>query len=528
MDFSNITDQDLKVAYDRAMAAGDMPNALMFDNELKRRLGERTPETTVTEQTLGGFYEGFAGLAGAPVDVVAAGLRKVGLDVGEKPVGGAESIKGLLDVMTPGGEAIPKALPQTAGQRIGRRAGESMGAAVPATVGMLAAAPAKVAATAPTAWNAFKQVLASMKGEALKAPAAFAATEAALTAGGGLAAGAVEEIFPDNPTAEMVAEVLGAAGTASALRGAQRLLAKKVTGPLTAQALNDEAGKLYDLQVQEGLSAQPAITTNIYDNVFQRADIHGIILPDGAVDPDLPKMKAVMSILKSYSDKGMTGANILRVRQIIKGRLNDAEGVEKNALRNVLREFDANTAEISPTIKVANSMYARAMKADQVEELMDLARTRVTTANFDMENSIRSEFRTLLRRIIKGHEIGWTPSEVEQIKQIVEGGSLENMMRFVGKFAPTGVLSTGLSGGLPFAAAMQVTGDPYVSGTVAGGVMGVGASGKAMVAALQKQNVDRLYQSITQGRTLTPDAAQRLKAALTAYLGSQAAGQAAQ
>jgi hypothetical protein len=164
------------------------------------------------------------------------------------------------------------------------------------------------------------------------------------------------------------------------------------------------------------------------------------------------------------------------------------------------------------------------MKADQVEELLDLARSRATSNNLDMENAIRTEFRPLLRRIIQGKERGWTQTERDQIAQIVEGGTTENMLRFIGKFAPTGPVSA--MGG---ASAMGITGmltrDPYLTAGVGAGMYSTGAAGKAAAAKLQKQNVDRLYQSMIQGRNMAPAAQDRLYAALTSYFTSQAATQ---
>jgi len=179
----------------------------------------------------------------------------------------------------------------------------------------------------------------------------------------------------------------------------------------------------------------------------------------------------------------------------------------------------------TPEIKVANSMYARAMKAEQVEELRELAGMRATAQNGDMENALRTEFRILLRRIVKGQEQGWSREEVDQLKQIVEGGSAENMARFVGKFSPTGVVSLGVSAGLPYSAVYGATRDPALASAAAGATMTAGFAGKQAGAALQQQNIDRLYQSIVQGRNMSPAAQMRLRAALTSYLAGQAAAQ---
>ena len=528
MDFSEITTADLEKALEKAIQAEDMPNALLFENELKKRATQQGADTSLVEQGVSGIYEGLARGVGAPVDLVTAGLNKLGANI-ENPVGGRESIEGLFQALS-NQQAISDVEPQTAGQRIARGTGQVVGETVPATAAIVAAGPKAAVTASGTAYNAFKNALAQVRGEAAKAPAAFAATEAATAVGGGLAEKTVAEVLPDNPTAQTIANMLGAAAGGKAAEVPERLLQPKSTGPLTAEELKSQAGALYDRQRDQGLSAQPDVTQAIESDVFKYLDQAGYLAPvkgsnRAIVATDYTKLRPVYKMLEAYAEKGMTAANIQTMRRSIAGRMRDAQGEERNALRNVLRIFDENTAKLAPEIKVANAMYARAIKAEQLEDLRELAATTAVAANGDMENALRQEFRSLLRKIIRGTEKGWTSDEVDQLKQIVEGGSAENMMRFLGKFAPTGVVSAGLGTGVPFGVAMNVTGDPIVSGTVAGSVAGLGIAGKKAGAALQQQNIDRLYQSIVQGRNMTPAAQMRLRAALTSYLAGQAAAQ---
>ena len=521
MDLSDFSDAKIEEAFAAASANNDMPNALMFQAEMNRRQGGAKVDTNVVEQGLGGFYEGAASGFGAPVDIMSAGLRKVGAPVGDSPFGGSESIKSALQMLSMG-QAIPDAEPQTFGQRVARGGGKAVGESTAATAGLLTLAP-KVAVAGDTAYNAFKSIMQTARQETVKAPAAYAANEAVLSATTGAAGTAVEDIFPESPTARMIAELLGASGAAVGLKSAERILAKKFQGPLTSTELKTEAGNLYNDQRESGLSAPPSVTKKIYENALSKANIEGIVLPDGKIDPDMPKMNAVMKFLGSYAGNKMTGANIIQVRRVISGRLADAKGSERNAIRGVLREFDANTSSLAPNIKTANAMYSRAMKADQIEEMVALAKKSGRARNGDMEGAYRDQFAALARRIIKGQESGWSKAEIDNINQIVEGGTLENILTRIGKLQPSGVVSGGISLGVPAALAMQVTGDPYIAGGAAAVSGGLGTAGRQMAGSLQKQNIDNLYQRIIQGRNMTPAGEQRLKAALTAYLSGQAA-----
>lgn len=531
MDLTAFTDEQISNALDAAIANNDYANALLFNQELGRRSSVSDAEankTSVGEQALTGLYEGVARGLGAPVDILSAGLERVGVPVGEAPVGGAQSIRGLFQALS-GGEAMTEVEPQTTAQRIVRGGTQSVGEAIPATVGLAVAGPKAAISAAPTLYQAAKGVLGGVRTEAAKAPARFAATEAATGFSAGLAGKTVAEVFPDSPTAELVGEVVGALGGGKFASAADRITTKVPKGPMSSTDLKKEAGNLYELQKKEGFSAQPQVTQNIFDDVFGMLDQQGYLTPVRGSDkvrvaPDYAKLRPVFSMLEAYADKGMTAANIQTLRRSISGRMNDAVGEEKAALRNVLRIFDERTAELAPEIKVANALYSRAMKADQIEELLELAQTRATSNNLDLENAIRTEFRPLVRRIIKGQERGWTQSEIDQLKQIVEGGSTENMMRFIGKFAPTGPVSA-IGGASAAGLVGMFTRDPYIAAGVGASMYGAGAAGKAMGAKLQKSNIDRLYQSIVQERNLSPDAQRRLRAALTSYFAGQAATQ---
>lgn len=528
MDFTDITDEALERALDAALQAGDGPNALMFQRELNRRQrgGEKpTGKTNITQQGMSGFYEGAADILGAPVDLVATGYEAVtGREI--DPVGGSQSLRDFLTKTT----MIKEEQPQTAAQRIARGTGQVLGETAVAAPAIVAGGARAALGAGSSLYEAGKRAFKDVAEEAKAAPAAFAAAEGATALGGGLAESSVAELFPESPTAQMVANVLGAVVGGKTSEIGSRLLEKKPTGPLTAEELKSEAGRLYELQKSQGLSAQPDVTADIDREVFSYLDVSGYLTPIRGsnkvrVAPDYTKLKPVVNMLEAYADKGMTAANIQTIRRSIAGRMRDAKGEERNALRNVLRIFDENTAQLAPEIRVANGMYARAMKAEQVEELRELAANRATNANGDMENALRTEFRMLLRRIIKGQEQGWSREEVDQLKQIVEGGSAENMARFIGKFSPTGVVSLGVSAGLPYSAVYGATRDPALASAAAGGTMAAGFAGKQAGAALQQQNIDRLYQSIVQGRNMTPAAQMRLRAALTSYLAGQAAAQ---
>ena len=73
---------------------------------------------------------------------------------------------------------------------------------------------------------------------------------------------------------------------------------------------------------------------------------------------------------------------------------------------------------------------------------------KLTAPNFTgsgYENALRTQFRTLAKNANKMR--GFSKTEQTAIERVAKGGPLENTLRMLGKFAPTGVVSTVMSGG---------------------------------------------------------------------------------
>lgn len=102
-------------------------------------------------------------------------------------------------------------------------------------------------------------------------------------------------------------------------------------------------------------------------------------------------------------------------------------------------------------LKEARGLWSRARKADVLDNLV--SRAELSAPNFSasgMENSLRTEFRALAKnqRLMRT----FTGAEQEAIRKVAVGGPAENALRMLGKFAPTGAVSTGISSGLGFLA----------------------------------------------------------------------------
>lgn len=502
------------------------------------------PQSNITGQTLTGTYEGIAGMAGAPVDAFAGLLGIDDAFGGSKSIErGLDAISGLAGKVT--GNEDARALysdvdPQTTLQSIGRKGGRVVGESIVAAPALVAAAPTSAMTalagqrTAPTTTQVLREGFAELGTAAKAAPAAFAAAEGAVSVGAGLGSGIATEVFPENPTAQMVGTMLGATVASGAYRPVEKMINRlkgtKSDVPMTYNEMTKEAGNLYEFQKAQGMNVQPALTQGIADDIFRMLDEKGML---GAptktgkpkVDSEYTAIQSQLDKFDAYAPTGMTAAQLQTVRRSLSNKIFETDGSERTALRNMLKIFDDYTSELAPEIKVANNLYSRAMKAKEIDTLLEQLKSRPAYINGDVENAIRTEFRPLLRRIVDGKEMGWTKDEIEMLKNIVQGGNIENAARFFGKFAPRTAASIFLGQTTPALLAFQLSGDPTVAGATALTTAGIGTIGQRVGTSVQQQNIDGLMRQITGGRVIEPEIERRMRAALASLYAGQVAGQ---
>jgi hypothetical protein len=174
-----------------------------------------TPIDETAENSIGGLAEGFlggvntglAGVVGAPVDLVNAGLNVFGAG-SQYPIGGSESIRDVMDA-TLGRLKTDETMftegPDTTTGRILHRTGQELGAtAIPGAglvgAGMRTALPA--VRQAPTMARTFLEPIGRSPGRAV-------AGETLAATGAGLGAGVAREAAPDNMAFEMAGQLAG-------------------------------------------------------------------------------------------------------------------------------------------------------------------------------------------------------------------------------------------------------------------------------------------------------------------------------
>jgi hypothetical protein len=291
-----------------------------------------------------------------------------------------------------------------------------------------------------------------------------------------------------------ISGALGAAGGA-ATAGIANAIAGRAATKSAARAvpsvddLKSQARALYQAAEQSGVKASPADTQGIVSALMQRADGADIIMPDGAIAPKYTEVGEALRVAGKYAGHEMTPGKMQVVRESLQEAAM-AEGREGRLGAQMLGDFDSFTSAIAPELRQGDALWSKAMKGSRIEKAVELAGSRAGQfSGSGFENALRTEFRGLERQIIKGQIKGLSQSEKDAISKVARGGSVENIMRWIGKASPTNIVAAGMGGGMPFLVGNAV-GGPAV-GTAAGlGTMAAGAAARHAATSLQSGNAE--------------------------------------
>ncbi|MEO0560613.1 MAG: hypothetical protein AAF125_00765 [Chloroflexota bacterium] len=466
----------------------------------RKKLAEQN--TNIAEQAGSGVNEGLADVVGMPVDLVTAGINAgvrgvnslAGTEIGqiENPVGGSESIRGLLEPF------ISPAEPQTSAQDFARRVGYETGATVP----FLGLNPA-----------------GSM--------AAKAGTLGAANVGAAGAGQAAAALAPDNQLVEDLARLgggLAGGGLGSALAGSvsRGRAAREFVNSTPA---TDDLSAAAKAKYQEGhalnLKIKPNATQQFDAKIRQIAEGEGLITPSGKV-ADMPDLKQALALLEDYQKAPTT----TRQFQALRRRFSDMAGsADPNTSRvgvALKREYDNFLGQFAPQFKEANALNARAYRGemmDRAEELADIRASQYSQSGH--ENALRTEFRQMDRDIAKGRSRGLRPDQVQAVQDVSRGTRATNAARQVGKLAPKGAISLGQHA-IPFAIGSYL-GGPAVGALAAGTTASTGVAGQALASLLQSQAAQRASAAMRSATPLNLPGRLQGQAGIAAMLSGQAA-----
>ena len=431
-------------------------------------MGGVTPFSNAVGQFGAGSQSGIARTLGMPVDGVTGAINALGGATGmwgpiENPVLGSQNIDEMLQPFRANVRD-----PQTTSDRMLRRVGEEVGAS---------AAMAPVALATPLA-SAF--------------PGAFVATEGASSIGAGLGAGVASEMFPDSVAAEIVGSLLGGipAGYAVGRQFDTTPINQLRAADSSGDDLISQAGDLYRQAEAQGITATQQQTQGLAQDVRTLAATEGLISPTGRIAESYPRVRDAISMVDDFAQGQMTPTQMQAVRRTFQGVAGSPDGAERRVGVALLRQFDDFVEPLAPEFRQANALYRRAMLGNTTDVARELAEARAPQfSGSGFENALRTEYRALDRNIIKNRLRGLTDDQTNAIQRVARGGPVENVMRGLGRAAPTGVVSAGIGAGVPFLVG-NALGGPALGAGLGAATMAIGAGARTAATRMGRTNAE--------------------------------------
>lgn len=300
----------------------------------------------------------------------------------------------------------------------------------------------------------------------------------------------------------------GGMGIGSKVEGAFNTLiglSKQIrNAPLTADQLKEVAGAAYDTAEAAGVVINPSNYGNFVARFSRRISREGI-------DRQLhPAATRVMERIAEAAEGGrpITLKEMDTLRQLAKDARSSQNAGERRLGKIIVDELDdyvdnlssanliSGDAKVaSAALRTARDAWSRYRKSETIQEAVEKAGIRAgqfTGSGF--ENALRTQFRQIAMNTKRMR--GFSKEEQEAIKKVAMGGKLDNAMRMLGKFAPTGVVSAAISGGGGYA-----VGGP--AGAVA--VPLLGAAARRGATKLTERNVIKADELIRRGVPAPPE-----------------------
>lgn len=263
--------------------------------------------------------------------------------------------------------------------------------------------------------------------------------------------------------------ILGARGVTPTLRAAIDDARQSTAAIPTVDELFQQGGAAFKRADAAGVTVSADSITGFADNLAAKLAKEGI-------DRDLhPKSTAALRrVVEDAQSGSLSFESIQTLRKIAGDARSSIDAPDARLAGIIVREIDdyvdnlkprdvtgGDPAVASAAVNEARGLWSRARKGEAIERLITRAETRAgqfTGSGF--ENALRTEFRSLAMNDRKFKL--FNPEEQAAIRRVAQGGPIDNALRFLGKFAPRGVVSTGLSMGIGAGIGNQLFGDNLI------------------------------------------------------------------
>ena len=398
-------------------------------------------------------------------------------------------------------EATPTQMPSQAISqgmaKLGLPEPTSMGErAIEAAGGGLAGVGSQLPALGRLATTAATQAGRNIAGSMAQAPVAQTLVAAPSAATGQMVGEAT-----DNPLLGMLAG--GAVGAAGGIRGQVREVAP------TAGQLKDLSELQYAKATKAGVVVSP-------ESLKSKLPTFTGALKEAGYDPGLhPQINAVIDRLNIETETPKTLKELETLRRIVKAPTKTFDNPDQQRVAYaLLDEFDDYVKNLDPkdlvgkakesktateALSQARNLYSRSKKADVMADILERAEIKAG-ANFTqsgLENALRQELKSL--SLNKKRIAQFTQAEQDAIKAAAKGGNVQNVMRSIGKYAPTSPIPSSLGGGAGAGIGALIGGVP---GAVVGGALvpAMGGAGRAIATKMGLDRMRNIQDMVALGR----------------------------
>lgn len=320
----------------------------------------------------------------------------------------------------------------------------------------------------------------------------------------------VSAALPVGATSQYVAEETGsplvgmATGIAAGIPFAMG--AKGTLQAPTVQELKGQAGQQYKFAEEVGA----VFKKNSYNQFANK--LESTLSKEGLDKTLQPRVFAALERIKDTKGGNVSLENMEILRRISQAAGSSADASERRLASILVDNLDdfVETAQPSQLAKGsseavsaltdARALWKRAKKTEIIDDLVSSAELRAE-ANFSqsgMENALRRKLVNLADnpRALRT----FNKEEQNAIKVAAKGGPVQNVLRFIGKLAPTGIVSGGGSVGLGYLAGGPIG---AIGLPLAGGIARQGAT------QLGLRNIEQLRNRLATGNAPIPQVSTR-------------------
>lgn len=232
----------------------------------------------------------------------------------------------------------------------------------------------------------------------------------------------------------------------------------------TREALVEAADQGYEAARGMGVQFNPQRVGGV------AYEIQGGLIGDGFISITAPKTHGILENFRRAVDDAPEGvsasfADLDGIRRALGKVSQGADKTDAAAARIAIRGIDdfvagaqqgdvfaGDAQKLSQVARDARDNYAAAQRAGRLEKAEEAADLQAATggSGANIDNAIRQRAKDILKS--RKDLAGWSKEEIAELRKVAVGGPVRNASRLLGKLAPTGVVSSALSGGSGFAA----------------------------------------------------------------------------